>query len=200
MDEPIVPTEEKIEEKKDFWKETVKLLIIAIVVVIPFRLYVAQPFIVDGSSMDPTFATGQYLIVDELTYHFNTPERGSVIIFKYPKDTSKFFIKRVIGLPGETVVLKSGVVTIINSAHPSGFTLNEPYIKFTKNDNATYTLGADEYFVMGDNRFGSADSRYWGPMPTKDIIGRPILRVWPLSIWPGDKTSLSKSSENVQSN
>ena len=186
--------------KSDFWKELIKLVLIAIVVVVPFRIFIAQPFIVDGASMDPTFSTSQYLIVDELTYHFRTPARGSVIIFKYPKDTSKFFIKRVIGLPDETVVLKDGVVTIINSTHPNGFVLNEPYVKFTKPDNSTYILGADEYFLMGDNRFGSADSRLWGPMPSKDIIGRPILRVWPPTVWPGDETSLLKLSDNVQTN
>lgn len=189
-----------IEKKNAFWKELLKLVIIAIVVVVPFRLYIAQPFIVDGASMDPTFKTGQYLIVDELTYHFRTPLRGSVMIFKYPKDTSKFFIKRVIGLPGETLKINNGQVTIINSAHPKGFVLNEPYVKLPKSDNATYTLDSGEYFLMGDNRLGSADSRLWGPMPTKDIIGRPILRVWPPAVWPGDETSFLKSIENVQTN
>src|SRR3954469_7904676 len=116
----------KKNETKEFWKELIKLLVIAAVIVIPFRLYIAQPFIVDGASMDPTFRTGQYLIVDELTYHFKTPERGSVLIFKFPKDESKYFIKRIIGLPGETVSIKSGVVTIANSENPKGFVLNEP--------------------------------------------------------------------------
>jgi signal peptidase I len=175
----------KKNETKEFWKELIKLLVIAAVIVIPFRLYVAQPFIVDGASMDPTFHTGQYLIVDELTYHFKTPERGSVLIFKFPKDESKYFIKRVIGLPGDTVSIKNGIVTIINAANPKGFTLNEPYVKLPKDDSETYTLDAGEYYVLGDNRFASADSRYWGPVPTKDIIGRPILRLWPLSVWPG---------------
>jgi len=190
--------EPQVEKKSDFWKELIKLVVIALVVVVPFRLYIAQPFIVDGASMDPTFSTGEYLIVDELTYHFRAPERGSVIIFKYPKDTSKFFIKRIIGLPGETVTLKDGIVTITNHDFPNGFTLNEPYVKLPKSDNATYTLDQAEYFVLGDNRFGSADSRIWGPMPTKDIIGRPILRLWPPSIWPGDQTSLLRV--NAQTN
>ena len=180
-------TEKK--SSKEFWKELLKLLVLAAVIVIPFRLFVAQPFIVDGASMDPTFATGQYLIVDELSYHFSTPPRGSVLIFKYPKDESKYFIKRVIGLPGETVSIKNGAVTIINSAHPDGVALDEPYIKLPKDDTETYTLGLGEYYVLGDNRFGSADSRYWGPVPTKDLIGRPILRLWPFSFWPGDETS-----------
>jgi signal peptidase I len=174
---------------KEFWKELGKLLIVAAVIVVPFRLYVAQPFIVDGASMDPTFRTGQYLIVDELTYHFKEPERLSVLIFKFPKDESKYFIKRVIGLPGETVSIKNGEVTIINSEHPKGFVLEEPYVKLTKDDTQTFTLAQGEYYVMGDNRFGSADSRLWGPVPRKDIIGRPIVRLWPFTIWPGSKIS-----------
>lgn len=190
---------EQIEKKNDFWKEIGKLLVIALVIIVPFRLYIAQPFVVDGASMDPTFATGQYLIVDELTYHFKTPERGSVLIFKYPKDETKYFIKRIIGLPGETVTITDGIVSVKGPNDPNGILLTEPYVKFTKNDNSTTTLGPDEYFVMGDNRFGSADSRLWGPMPTKDIVGRPILRVWPLTLWPGDETVLLKS-ENVQTN
>lgn len=174
------------EVKKDsFVKELIKLVVIAVVIVVPFRAFVAQPFIVDGASMDPTFATGQYLIVDELTYHFSTPLRGSVLIFKYPKDETKYFIKRVIGLPGETVVLTNGDVTIKNTDHPEGFALSEPYIKFPKDDTASFTLGAGEYFVMGDNRYGSADSRLWGPVPTKDIVGRPVVRFWPFSLLPG---------------
>lgn len=180
--EPIVTTPSS---ETSFWKELIKLLIIAVVVVVPFRLFIAQPFVVDGASMDPTFANNQYLIVDELTYHFNEPERGSVLIFRYPKDPSKYFIKRVVGLPEEEVSINKGQVTIINKENPNGMVLNEPYVVFPKEDTSSYKLGKDEYFVMGDNRAGSADSRLWGPMPAKNIIGRPILRVWPFAIWPG---------------
>ncbi len=173
------------ELKQNFWKELVRLVVIAVVIVVPFRLFIAQPFIVDGASMDPTFKNAEYLIVDELTYQFNTPERGSVLIFKYPKDPKKFFIKRVIGLPGEEVQISNGEVTIINSEYPKGLKLNEPYIVYTKSDTSTYVLGEEEYFVMGDNRAGSSDSRYWGAVPEENIVGRPIIRAWPLSLWPG---------------
>lgn len=182
--ETIIP--EKETTKQNFLKELLKLIVLAAVIVIPFRLFIAQPFIVDGASMDPTFATGQYLIVDELSYHFEAPARGSVLIFKYPLDTSKYFIKRVIGLPGETVNIKDGAVSIVNAAHPQGFALNEPYIKLPLDQTASFTVPAGDYFVMGDNRFGSDDSRIWGPVPTSDIIGRPIIRLWPLSLWPGN--------------
>ncbi len=181
---PSAPQPPK-EKPSSFIVELGKLLLLAVFVVVPFRMFVAQPFIVDGASMDPTFHTGEYLIVDELSYHFKAPERGSVLIFKYPKDPSKYFIKRVIGLPGETVMITNGTVTIKNSAHPEGFTLAEPYIQFTKSDSSTSTLGPTEYFVMGDNRAGSADSRLWGTVPKANIIGRPIVRFWPPTIWPG---------------
>lgn len=180
--EPIVTN---AESRQNFWKELVKLVVIAVVIVIPFRLFIAQPFIVDGASMDPTFENSQYLIVDELTYHFNTPQRGSVLIFKYPKDPKKFFIKRVIGLPNEQVVINNGQVTIINTENPNGLKLNEPYVVYKKEDSHSVKLGENEYFVMGDNRAGSSDSRYWGPVPEKNIVGRPIFRVWPLNLWPG---------------
>ncbi|MBI1974405.1 MAG: signal peptidase I [Candidatus Zambryskibacteria bacterium] len=172
--------------KNNFWSELFKLVIISLVIIIPFRLYIAKPFIVSGASMDPTFETGDYLIVDELTYYFRAPERGSVLIFKYPLDPSKSFIKRVIGLPEETVELKDGKIKIINAEHPEGFIFEEPYVKFKKNDDLSYKLKAGEYFVMGDNRAGSADSRLWGPVPTRDIVGRPIIRFFPPALLPGD--------------
>lgn len=166
----------------NFWKELFKLVFFSLIIVIPFRLYVAQPFVVDGASMDPTFETGDYLIVDELTYRFKMPERGSVLIFKYPKDPKKSFIKRVIGLPGERVSIEHGTVSI------NDILLDEPYIKLPKDDSGSYTLGPVEYFVMGDNRRGSADSRMWGPVPEKNIIGRPIIRFLPPAIFPGDNS------------
>ena len=170
----------------NFWKELIKLVFLSLLVVIPFRFYVAQPFVVDGASMDPTFETGDYLIVDEISYRFKTPERGSVLIFKYPKDPRKSFIKRVIGLPGETVSISDGKVTIINAEHPDGFVLDEPYVELKKIDNSTNTLEADEYFVMGDNRASSAVSRIWGPVPKDNIVGRPIIRFFPPALFPGD--------------
>lgn len=172
----------------NFWQELVKLVLLSLLIVVPFRLYVAQPFIVEGASMDPTFETGDYLIVDELTYHFRTPERGSILIFKYPQDPGKSFIKRVIGLPGERISISDGQVTITNTKHPEGFVLNEPYVKLGKKDNAHDILGAGEYFVLGDNRRSSADSRIWGPVPESNIVGRPIIRFFPPALFPGDNS------------
>lgn len=172
--------------KSNFWKEFIKLVFLSLLIVVPFRMYIAQPFIVEGASMDPTFKTGEYLIVDEITYYFKTPERGSILIFKYPKNPKKSFIKRVIGLPNETISIIDGKIIIINTLNPDGFMLDEPYIKSIKIDNSNYVLGADEYFVLGDNRSASSDSRIWGPVPEKNIIGRPIVRFFPPTFFPGD--------------
>lgn len=182
-------------QQNSFWKELGKLLFLAVVIVVPFRLFIAQPFIVEGASMDPTFGSGEYLIVDELTYHFRAPERGSVLIFKYPRNPREYFIKRVIGLPGETVVIKEGIVTIISERYPDGLTLREDYVEYPKDEALTYTLGEGEYFVLGDNRGASADSRIWGAVPADNIIGRPIIRFWPPAIWPG-KVELGTEPRN----
>jgi signal peptidase I len=173
-------------------KEIPILFVLAIVIVLLIRFFVAQPFIVDGESMHPTFENGDYLIVDELTYHFESPQRGDVIVFRYPGDPKIFYIKRIIGLPGETVHINSGLVSITKT-NGTTITLNEPYA--VEND-ATYTLnttlGSDQYFVMGDNRPESSDSRVWGPLPRANIIGRVFLRILPPSgfgLFPG-KASL----------
>ncbi len=172
---------------KKFWSEGLEFLkfaVIALAIVIPIRMFIAQPFIVSGQSMVPTFEDKDYLVVDEITYRFENPNRGDVIVFRYPLETSKFLIKRIIGLPGETVKIYNGIVTI----HPKGadknslgVTLHEPYINEAFDTTKTITLTDDEYFVMGDNRNRSSDSRSWGALPKKDIVGRAFLRLLPLS-------------------
>jgi len=147
---------ENSSSSKLFFFDLVKFTLLAFVIVAPIRYFVAQPFIVNGSSMDPTFANGDYLIVDRITYRFNEPERGQVIIFKYPYDTSKYFIKRVIGLPGEEVRIEGSKVTITNTANGEQTTINEPYLRFTARNFLSVKLQADEYFVMGDNRPASS--------------------------------------------
>ena len=188
---------QKPKRESSFFMEIVKFTILAIIVVVPFRLFIAQPFVVSGASMDPAFETGEYLIVDQVSYKFDEPERKAVIIFKYPRDPSKYFIKRIIGLPGETVEIHGTTVTIKNSEYPDGFNLEEKYIapKNKKQENIVATLKSGEYFVMGDNRLGSSDSRMWGPISEDSIIGRPFVRLLPLSrfdVFPG-KEDLSET-------
>ena len=174
------------------WKEIIKeLVILAVIVfgvVIPFRVYVAEPYLVDGTSMDPTFKTGDYLIVDKISETAKHPSRNTVLVFKYPEDPSKSFIKRVIGLPGETVIVKGNTVRIINDENPKGFELVQDYVVFESTMNVEEKLGETEYFVMGDNRKDSFDSRYWGPLDKKYILGKPILQLLPVSnirVMPG---------------
>lgn len=175
---------------KSIGKEIIIFAVIAFGIVLPFRIYVAEPYLVDGRSMDPTFATGDYLIVDKLSYELGTPKRNTVIVFKYPNDPKKSFIKRVIGLPGETVVVKDNTVKIINSENPDGFMVDQSYVVHTLlASSTTVTLAGDEYFVMGDNREESFDSRFWGPLNKKYILGKPIVRLFPLGsidILPGE--------------
>lgn len=164
-----------------FWREVIFYSLFALLVVIPVRTWVAQPFIVNGSSMDSTFEEGEYLIVDELSLRWRELARGEVIIFKYPEDRSKYFIKRIIGLPGETISVKSDSVVIKNAQNLEGIELDEPYIHSRSLGNTDVTLSANEYFVMGDNRLVSHDSRVWGPLQREDIIGRPFLRLLPIT-------------------
>lgn len=185
--------DKKTLNKSDFIWETVKFAIFALIVVLPIRMYVAQPFIVSGSSMDPTFNNGNYLIVDQISYRFEKPRRGEVIVFKYPNDPSKFFIKRIIGLPGEKVEIRNGEVYIKSSSQGDSFKLSESYIESgrQKYDNWDTVLGPDEYFVMGDNRIASSDSRVWGALKEKFIVGRALVRLLPIteaSIFPGEAT------------
>lgn len=161
-----------------FW-DLIKFAVMALLIVIPIRMFIAQPFVVSGESMYPTFDNGEYLIVDELSYITGTPSRGDVVIFRYPKDTKRFFIKRIIGLPNEEVIIKNGKIKIINDGNPSGFSLEEPYLQEGFDTTMTFNTGEEEYFVMGDNRNRSSDSRIWGALPSKLIVGRAFLRLLP---------------------
>ncbi len=179
---------EKTENAGAFFLEIFKFTIVAILVVAPIRFFIAQPFIVKGESMNPTFMDGQYLIIDELTYRTHEPERGDVIVFKYPKDPSKYFIKRIIGLPNETMRIDAGKITIFNKQHPEGLSLNEPYLKNMSYETAMETIGDNEYFAMGDNRSNSLDSRVWGSLSKENIVGRVVVRLFPLhavGLFPG---------------
>jgi len=161
--------------------ELAKIALIALVIVLPIRYFLFQPFIVKGESMAPNFESGDYLIVDEISYRLSEPERGDVIVFDYPKDTTQRFIKRVIGLPGETVDIANREVRIIKDGESA--VLEETYLpgNLKTYGNVNVALGADEYFVLGDNREYSFDSRAWGVVPRKDIIGKAFLRIFPLA-------------------
>ncbi len=176
------------ESSENFFTELLKFVLIAAAIVFPIRLFVAQPFIVSGASMEPTFHNGQYLIVDELSYRLGAPSRGDVIIFRPPQNPREFYIKRIIGLPGEVVSIDGTAITITKQ-DGSMLQLDEPYVGNLGNGSTrAHMLGEGEYFVMGDNRPESSDSRVWGPLPRDNIVGRAFVRLLPLDslgILPG---------------
>lgn len=177
-------------QKDSFLKELFKTGLIALIIVLPIRIFIAQPFVVQGASMEPTFHNGEYLIVDQISYRFEEPQRGDVIIFRYPKDPDTYFIKRIVGLPGETVTLHDTDITV---TAPDGTrtTLPEEYsfdLPPTRN-TVSWELGVDEYFVMGDNRDESSDSRTWGALPRELVIGQAFARLLPVAtfgVLPGN--------------
>jgi len=184
--------DEKIPEKKSGWQsfwEMVRFALLALLIVVPIRAFVAEPFIVSGSSMVPTFEDGDYLVIDKLSYELGSPERYDVAVFRYPNDPSKFFIKRIIGLPNETIDIAGGVVTIRNEGNQEGFILEQPFVENPSDSETHFELKDNEYFVMGDNRRASSDSRYWGAVNKEFLTGRALVRLLPfnkINILPGN--------------
>ncbi|MBP6912318.1 MAG: signal peptidase I [Candidatus Pacebacteria bacterium] len=197
MNEQINPS---VDGKKgnyvDDIKELFRFLIIAAIIVIPIRYFIMQPFVVSGTSMDPTFHDKEYLIVDKLTYNLNKIHRGDVVVFHFPNENQKYLVKRLIGLPGDTITLTTdGKITIKNTEHPEGFTIYEAYLQNHDGDSLTITIPDGKAFVLGDNRPVSYDSRAWGLLDEKKLVGRVYLRLWPLnriSYLPGETDLLNK--------
>lgn len=178
--------EDKKGGTREVWSfvwETVKIIIISLVIILPIRYYLVQPFFVKGASMEDNFHDGDYLLIDEISYRFNDPQRGDVIVFRYPENPSQFFIKRIMGLPGETIEIKNSQVKIYNSEFLKGFVLKEEYLSSDQETvgNVSESLDNDEYFVLGDNRLQSSDSRRWGSLEKKFITGKAFLRLWPFT-------------------
>ena len=166
------------ENKSSYVWDIVKFALITLVIVLPIRAYIAQPFVVSGASMDPTFKNGDYLIIDELSYLLRSPKRGEVVVLRYPKDPSKFFIKRVIGLPEEIISVVGGKVSVTKTDGTVEI-LKEDYARAFIGAKVVKKLNSTEYFVMGDNRPVSLDSRIWGPVPEDLIKGRALIRLLP---------------------
>ncbi|MCD6232890.1 signal peptidase I [bacterium] len=164
-----------------FLFEIFKVVVISLAIVIPVRYFLFQPFLVKGSSMEPNFHNGDYLIVDEISYRFESPKRGDVIVFHYPRNPSQLFIKRILGLPGETVKIANNTIEVVK---PNGRKVMLDESSYLQKEGfrgkEEVKLGDNEYFVLGDNRMNSSDSRFWGPVPRNYIIGRVVLRGWPL--------------------
>ena len=163
--------------------EIAEVVIIALVAVFIIRNFLVQPFLVNGASMEPNFHNGDYLIIDEISYRLREPQRGEVVVFHYPNNESTYFIKRVIGLPGERLLIKDGKIRVFNEDSPDGFLADEKYLpSYTQTvGEKEVVLKNTEYFVMGDNRGFSFDSRSWGPLQKAEIVGVVRLRLWPLN-------------------
>lgn len=186
------------QEVGGFLMEIVKVFILAVIIILPIRVFLFQPFFVQGASMEPNFHNGEYLLINEWGYKhtnigfasdplmsvkpFRDLNRSDVVVFRYPKNPSVFYVKRVVGLPGETITLEKGQIRI-SLEDGSSYVLDEsPYIPDSVHTEGgqMVTLGEDEYFVMGDNREHSNDSRSWGPVSKEFIIGKVFVRMWPL--------------------
>ena len=158
-------------------RELIETIALTLLIFLVIRL-AAQSFRVDGASMEPGLHTDEFVLVDEVAYLFQSPQRGDVIVFHYPLDTSRDFIKRIIGLPGDTISTTSTSVIV------DGQTLHEPYISLPFNfESDTWKLGPNQFFVMGDNRDNSLDSRSWGPLDKSYIVGKAVAVYWPVSNW-----------------
>ncbi len=177
-------------KKESIW-DIIKFIFLALIIVIPIRLFIAQPFLVNGRSMDPTLKNHDYLIVDELSYHLREPRRGEVIVFKYPLNKKEHFVKRLIGLPGDTISIINGTVTI-KTKEGQTLLLDEPYVvNHSYESLVDIVVPEDQLFVMGDNRAESYDSRMWKFLPRKLATGRALIRLYPFSnidVLPGQET------------
>jgi len=165
----------------NFVGELVHVVVISLAIILPIRYFLIQPFYVKGASMEPNFYDHEYLIIDEISYRFGEPERGDIVVFRYPDDPRQFFIKRVIGMPDERVVVTNGKIYIYDDVNANGHLLaEESYLGTTFTPgNKDVTLGEDEFYLMGDNRSASMDSRAFGPVPGRFIVGKVMFRGWP---------------------
>lgn len=158
-------------------REIVETIALTLIIFLVIR-FAIQSYRVSGPSMLPGLQTDEYVLVNKIAYLFHAPERGDVIVFHFPLDTSEDFIKRIIGLPGDTVTLDNATVRV------DGVVLHEPYISQAYNPSGkTIKVPNDEYFVLGDNRPLSDDSRDWGFVPKSDLVGKAVIVYWPVSNW-----------------
>ena len=180
---PLEPS--SLKKAGNFVWEVVKIVVISLAIIIPIRIFVVQPFIVEGASMTPNFYDGEYLIVDEISYRFQEPKRGDVVIFHPPQSPKVYYIKRIIGLPGETIKVEEGRIDIYNTQHPDGIRLNELDYSINNdipsNESYDVTLDSDEYYLIGDNRTNSMDSRRFGSVNLDFIKGKAWVRAFPFN-------------------
>ncbi len=172
--------EKNINKISALFLELLRLAVFAIITIALIKVFLFRPFIVKGQSMEPNFFEKDYLIIDELTYRFSEPKRGDVIVFRSPV-SDDYYLKRIIGLPGERIQIGNNKVIIYNDKNPEGFMIDEFYLTEPTPGIDSVNLGPDQYYVMGDNRDASYDSRRFGAISRDRIIGRVILRGLPFN-------------------
>lgn len=185
-----MPTLEERPKKGSALREFLETVVGAVLLATLIITFVGRAFTVDGPSMLPTLHGGERLLVDKLTYRFRSPERGDIVVFRYPADPSHYFIKRVIGVPGDEVEILAGRVFV------NGFPLVEEYVQgVTYGHHRRYVVPADHFFVLGDNRLNSQDSRSpsVGYVPRSLVIGRALIRYWPI-----DRLAVFEAPKTVQ--
>lgn len=171
----------KLRSVGEFFWEMFKIAVIALVIIIPVRYFLIQPFYVKGASMEPNFYDHEYLIIDEISYRLNQPKRGDIVVFKYPKDPKQFFIKRIVGLPKEKVSIKDNKVYINDQQLQEDYLPADVETRLPLRGYSEVALADGEYFLLGDNREQSLDSRVFGPVKEDYIIGRTWIRGWPFN-------------------
>ncbi|MFW0837574.1 MAG: signal peptidase I [Candidatus Komeilibacteria bacterium] len=200
----VEEAEVKVESFQSFVFEMVKVLFISLLIIVPIRAYVVQPFYVDGASMEPNFYDGEYLIVDEISYRFQNPQRGDIVVFHPPSNPKVYYIKRIIGLPGEVVDIQNGQIKVYEKDSIEPLFMDESeYLtaEYALRASEKYhvSLEYDEYYLLGDNRPNSLDSRRFGPIPRDHIKGKVVLRAFPFDRF-GGMTRPDYSNENNFSN
>ena len=177
-------------------KEFLQIAIISLAIVLPIRYFLVQPFYVKGASMEPNFHDSEYLLIDELSYRFREPKRGEVVVIHANGSIKDFYIKRIIGLPGERVVIGGGIVTVSSYGDASSVRLSETYLPegLLTSGDVSMTLGPDDFFVLGDNRPSSLDSRFIGAIQRSAIVGRAWIRGWPFDRFATFEAPLYPSS------
>lgn len=180
FEEQTQPEVEAQPEQKEDWKrfalDILETIVLAVILYFGINAVSARVR-VDGFSMNPTLQNGEYILVNRLAYKTGEPERGDIIVFSYPADEGQDLIKRVIGLPGETVKISDGIVTINDQE------LQEPYIAQDPMYYGEWTVPEGYLFVLGDNRNDSRDSHQWGLLPLENVIGKSVLIYWPPTEW-----------------
>lgn len=171
--------------KSNILLDTAQTIVVAAVIFFFIYWFLFRPFQVNGESMMPTFKNGEYILTNIISLRFNAPHKGDVIVFKSPTDEDKDFIKRIIAVPGDTVMVQNGAV-FVNGQKLDESSYLPPDFQTQQGafltEGVSKTVPEDTYFVMGDNRSNSSDSRTWGFLPKKEIIGRSIFVYWPVDV------------------